>query len=92
MRTSGVKKALEVANGKLGQSSQQKKLIVRFWYNEYIVQHYAVINDLVISRESPIETHLIKKVRSEKFEMKALHDLHYFLGMEILQTSNKFTL
>ena len=50
------------------------------------------VDDLVIGGESLTETQKIKKLLLEKFEMKDLNDLHYFLGIEVIQTPEGFLL
>ena len=42
------------------------------------------VDDVVIGGESLTAAQKIKKVLLEKFEMKDLNDLHYFLGIEVI--------
>ena len=50
------------------------------------------VDDLVIGGESLTETQKIKKLLLEEFEMKDLNNLHYFLGIEVIQTPKGFLL
>ena len=50
------------------------------------------VDDLVIGGESLTETQKIINLLLEKFEMKILNDLHYFLGIDVIQTQEGFLL
>jgi len=43
------------------------------------------VNDLIITRDSDANIFDFKKLLKQKFEMKDLGDLHYFLGIEVIQ-------
>ena len=46
------------------------------------------VDDLVIGGEHLVDIDHIKKLLSCLFEMKDMKELHYFLGIEVIQTSN----
>ena len=59
-----------------------------------IAPFYVIINvnDILMSGESTNEAKMIKKFLSKKFDMKDLNDLHYFLGIEVIQILHEFLL
>ena len=44
------------------------------------------VNDLVIGVEKLVDMNNVKTLRSGKFEMTDMKELHYFLGIEVIQT------
>jgi hypothetical protein len=44
------------------------------------------VNDLIITRDSDANIFDLKKVLKQKFEMKDLGELHYFFGIEVIQS------
>ena len=44
------------------------------------------VDDLVIGGKDIAEINKIKSLLSGRFEMKDLHELHYFLGIEVIRT------
>ena len=44
------------------------------------------VNDLVIGGKDLAEINKVKSLLSGIFEMKDMHELHYFLGIEVIQT------
>ena len=44
------------------------------------------VDDLVIGGKDLAEINKVKSLLSGRFEMKDLHKLHYFLGIEVIQT------
>ena len=51
MRTPGVKKAIDTTNENLCHSTQEKNLISRFGYNDYMAQHYAFMMKVASAQE-----------------------------------------
>ena len=45
------------------------------------------VDDLVIRGQDLAEITKVKSLLSGRFEMKDLHELHYFLGIEVIRTS-----
>jgi hypothetical protein len=44
------------------------------------------VDDLIITRDSDADISDLKKLLKQKFEMKDLGKLHYFLGIEVIQS------
>ena len=44
------------------------------------------VDDLVIGGKDLAEINKVKSLLSSRFEMKDLHELHYFLGIEVIRT------
>ena len=44
------------------------------------------VDDLVIGGKDLAEINKVKSLLSGRFEMNDLHDLHYFLGIEVIRT------
>ena len=44
------------------------------------------VDDLVIRGKELTEINKVKSLLSSRFEMKELHELHYFLGIEVIRT------
>ena len=44
------------------------------------------MDDLVIGGKDLVEINKVKSLLSGRFEMKDLHELHYFLGIEVIRT------
>ena len=51
MRSTGVKKTLTSANEKLRHSTQEKNLVSRFGYNNYMAYYYAFMMKVATDRE-----------------------------------------
>ena len=51
IQTVGAHKALETANEKLRHSSQEKNLVIRFGYNDYMAYHYAYMMKVTLVRD-----------------------------------------
>ena len=43
------------------------------------------VDDLVIGGEDLVEINRVKSLLSDKFEMKDMKELHYFLGIEVIR-------
>jgi len=43
------------------------------------------VDDLIITRDSDVDIFDLKKLLKQKFEMKDLGELRYFLGIEVVQ-------
>jgi histone deacetylase 1/2 len=52
--------------------------------NHGIVVIVIYVNDLIITRDSDVDIFDLKKLLKQKFEMKDLGELHYFLGIEVI--------
>ena len=50
------------------------------------------VDDLVIGGEHLVDIEHIKKLLSSRFEMKDMKELHYFLGIEVIRTTNNIIL
>ena len=44
------------------------------------------VDDLVIGGKDLADINKVKSLLSSRFEMKVLHELHYFLGIEVIRT------
>ena len=44
------------------------------------------VDDLVIGGQDLVEINQVKSFLSDIFDMKDLHELHYFLGIEVIRT------
>jgi hypothetical protein len=44
------------------------------------------VDDLIITRDSDVDISNLKKLLKQKFEMKDLGELRYFLGIEVIQS------
>jgi hypothetical protein len=44
------------------------------------------VDDLIITRDSDVDIFDLKKLLKQKFEMKDLGELHYFLGIEVIES------
>jgi hypothetical protein len=44
------------------------------------------VDDLIITRDNDVDISDLKKLLKQKFEMKDLGKLHYFLGIEVMQS------
>ena len=44
------------------------------------------VDDLVIGGENLADINKVKSLMSRKFKMKDMQELHYFLGIEVIQT------
>jgi hypothetical protein len=44
------------------------------------------VDDLIITRDSNVDIYNLKKLLKQKFEMKDLGELRYFLGIEVIQS------
>jgi len=54
--------------------------------NHGIVVIVIYVDDLIITRDSDADIFDLKKLLKQKFEMKDLGELHYFLGIEVIQS------
>jgi hypothetical protein len=54
--------------------------------NHGIVVIVMYVDDLIITRDSDADIFDLKKLLKQKFEMKDLGELHYFLGIEVIQS------
>jgi hypothetical protein len=54
--------------------------------NHGIVVIIIYVDDLIIIRNSTEDISNLKKLLKQKFEMKDLRELHYFLGIEVIQS------
>jgi len=45
------------------------------------------VDDLIITRDSDADIFDMKKLLKQKFEMKDLRELCYFLGIQVIQSS-----
>ncbi len=52
--------------------------------NHGIVIIVIYVDDLIITKDSDVDIFDLKKFLKQKFEMKDLRKLHYFLGMEVI--------
>jgi hypothetical protein len=50
------------------------------------------VNDLIITGDSDVDIFDLKKLLKQKFEMKDLGELRYFLGIEIIQSPKRIWL
>jgi hypothetical protein len=55
--------------------------------NHGIVVIVIYVDDLIITRDSDVDIFDLKKLLKQKFEMKDLGELRYFLGIEVIQYS-----
>ncbi len=53
--------------------------------NHGIVVIVIYVDDLIITRDSDVDIFDLKKLLKQKFEMKDLGELRYFLGIEVIQ-------
>jgi len=60
--------------------------------NHEIVVIVIYVDDLIITRDSDADIFDLKKFLKQKFEMKDLGELHYFFGIEVIQSSKKIWL
>ncbi len=54
--------------------------------NHGIVVIVIYVHDLIITRNSNVNISNVKKLLKQKFEMKDLGELRYFLGIEVIQS------
>jgi len=54
--------------------------------NYGIVVIVIYVDDLIITRDSDVDIFDLKKLLKQKFEMKDLGELHYFLNIEVIQS------
>ncbi len=54
--------------------------------NHGIVVIVIYVDDLIITRDSNVNISNLKKFLKQKFEMKDLGELRYFLGIEVIQS------
>jgi hypothetical protein len=54
--------------------------------NHGIIVIVIYVDDLIITGDSDVDIFDLKKLLKEKFEMKDLGELRYFLGIEIIQS------
>jgi len=54
--------------------------------NNGIIIIVIYVNDLIITRDNDVDISDLKKVLKQKFKMKDLGQLHYFLGIEVIQS------
>jgi hypothetical protein len=50
------------------------------------------VDDLIITRDSDVDIFNLKKFLKQKFEMKDLGELHFFLGIEVIQSPKRIWL
>ena len=48
--------------------------------------HYHVRDDSVMRGKNLVDINQVKMLLSNRFEMKDMHELHYFLGIEVIRT------
>jgi hypothetical protein len=48
------------------------------------------VDDLIIIRDNDVNIFDLKKLLKQKFEMKDLVELHYFLGIEVIQSLKRY--
>ena len=44
------------------------------------------VDDLVIGDKNPADVNKVKLLLSSRFEMKYMHELHYFQSIEVIRT------
>jgi hypothetical protein len=44
------------------------------------------VDDLIVTRDSDVNIFYLKKFLKQKFEIKYLGELHYFLNIEVIQS------
>jgi len=54
--------------------------------NHGIVVIIIYVDDLIITRDSDADIFDLKKLLKQKFEIKDLGELRYFLGIEVIQS------
>jgi hypothetical protein len=90
----GLKQALKIWSDKIGQylvtsgfqtSNVDFSLYVKKTENGIVVI-VIYVDDLIITGDSDIDIFDLKKLLKQKFEMKYLGELHYFLGIEVIQS------
>ncbi len=54
--------------------------------NHGIVVIVIYVDDLIITEDSVVDIFDLKKFLKQKFEMKDLGELHYFLSIEVIQS------
>jgi hypothetical protein len=50
------------------------------------------VDDLIITRDNDVVIFDLKKLLKQKFEMKDLRELRYFLGIEVIQSPKRIWL
>jgi hypothetical protein len=50
------------------------------------------VDDLIITKDSDADIFDLKKLLKQKFEMKDLGKLHYFFGIEVIQSPKRMWL
>jgi len=60
--------------------------------NHGIVIIVIYVDDLIITRDSDVDIFDLKKFFKQKFEMKDLRELRYFLGIEVIQSPKRIWL
>jgi len=60
--------------------------------NHGIVIIVIYVDDLIITRDSDVDIFDLKKFFKQKFEMKYLRELRYFLGIEVIQSPKRIWL
>jgi hypothetical protein len=60
--------------------------------NHGIVVIVIYVDDLIIIGDSDTDIFDLKKLLKQKFEMKDLGELHYFLGIEVIQSPKRIWL
>jgi hypothetical protein len=54
--------------------------------NHGIVVIIIYVDDMIVIRDNDANIYNLKKVLKQKFEMKNLGELRYFLGIEVIQS------
>ena len=57
--------------------------------SESLIVIIMYVDDLVIGGENLADINKVKSLLSGRFEMKDMHELHYFLGIEVIRTPVK---
>lgn len=54
--------------------------------NDHLIILFLYVDDLILTSSDPKLIHHVKLSLKQQFEMKDLGHLHYFLGLQVLQT------
>ena len=86
----GLKQSPRCWNGTLDrfiQSTSDPCIYTALEGEAFIIGVY--VDDIILARKSEKKMADIKKALSDKFEMKNLGELHYFLGVKVIQDRKK---
>lgn len=60
--------------------------------NDHLIILFLYVDDLILTRSDPKLIHHVKLSLKQQFEMTDLGHLHYFLGLQVLQTHKGISL